>query len=323
MCTAIAWMKGEGYFGRTLDLEHSYGEGVVITPRQYPFVFRHVPAMNTHYALIGMAITAGEYPLYFDAVNEKGLGMAGLNFPGNAHFFEPADGVDNIAPFEFIPWVLGQCGSVAEAQALLARIRLVNTSFSEQMPVAPLHWIIADKNAAITVECMADGLHIYDNPVGVLTNNPPFPHQMDRLRDYQHLSPDQPANTMAPAVVLGHHSKGMGAIGLPGDLSSPSRFARATFFSQHARAYDTEEEQVSQYFHIIGSVNQVAGVNRTHEGDEITVYTSCCNLTTGVYYTTTYHNRQIAAVALQKENLEGTSLVSYPLCTIPQIQYRN
>ena len=189
MCTAATYKTKDFYIGRTLDYEFSYGEEVVVTPRNYPFAFRFQGEMKSHYAMIGTAYVAGDYPLYYDAVNEKGLGMAGLNFVGNAAYADIKPDIDNVAQFEFIPWILSQCASVAEARELLAHMNLTNTPFSEQFPLAQLHWIISDETASITVESMADGLHIYDNPVGVLTNNPPFPQQMFQLNNYMHLSP--------------------------------------------------------------------------------------------------------------------------------------
>ncbi|MGN1235792.1 MAG: linear amide C-N hydrolase, partial [Christensenellaceae bacterium] len=174
MCTAATWKTKHFYIGRTLDYEMSYGDEVTISPRRYPFRFRHMGLMEEHYALIGMAHVAGGYPLYYDAINEKGLGMAGLNFVGNAVYSSCREDKENVAQFEFIPWVLGQCASVREARALLSRMNLVGTPFSEQLPAAQLHWLIADENEAVTVECVADGMKIYDNPAGVLTNNPPF-----------------------------------------------------------------------------------------------------------------------------------------------------
>ena len=84
MCTAATYKSKDFYFGRTLDYEYSYGDQIVITPRNYVFNFRHVDDMKNHYAIIGMAHVAEDYPLYYDAMNEKGVAMAGLNFVGNA-----------------------------------------------------------------------------------------------------------------------------------------------------------------------------------------------------------------------------------------------
>ena len=197
MCTAATYQTKDFYFGRTLDYEFSYGDQIAITPRNYPFSFRHAGEMNTHYAIIGMAHVAGNYPLYYDAINEKGVGMAGLNFVGNATYADVTSDRDNVAQFEFIPWILSQCATLSEVQTLLERMTLVDTPFSEQFPLAQLHWIISDQTGSITVESMADGLHIYENPVGVLTNNPPFPQQMFQLNNFMHLSPKQPVNTFS------------------------------------------------------------------------------------------------------------------------------
>ena len=174
--------------GRTLDYEFSYGDQITVTPRNYPFSFLHMPSLSHHYAMIGMACVMDDYPLYYEAFNEKGLGIAGLNFVGNAVYFDPKPEKDNIAQFELIPWILGTCASLAEAKESLSRINLISTPFKKNLPLAQLHWIIADASGAITVESTADGLHVYDNPVGVLTNNPPFPMQMFSLNNYLHLS---------------------------------------------------------------------------------------------------------------------------------------
>ena len=108
MCTAATYKTKDFYFGRTLDYEFSYGDQIVITPRNYAFNFRHVGDMKNHYAIIGMAHVAEDYPLYYDAMNEKGVAMAGLNFVGNAVYAEIKPDVENIAQFEFIPWILSQ-----------------------------------------------------------------------------------------------------------------------------------------------------------------------------------------------------------------------
>ena len=93
MCTAATYQTKDFYFGRTLDYEFSYGEEIVITPRNYEFNFRHMGQAEEHYAIIGMAHVAGDYPLYYDAINEKGIGMAGLNFVGNAVYAEVTEGM--------------------------------------------------------------------------------------------------------------------------------------------------------------------------------------------------------------------------------------
>lgn len=324
MCTAATYQTKGFYMGRTLDYEFSYGDEITVTPRNYEFQFRHMGSVSSHYAMIGMAHVAGDYPLYYDAMNEKGLGMAGLNFVGNAVFQEVDDTRNNVAQFEFIPWILCQCATLEEAKKLLSRMNLVGTPFSPQLPTAQLHWLIADETGSLTVECMADGLHIYDNPVGVLTNNPPFDKQLFHLNDFMHLSPKQPENTFSQDLNLQSYSRGMGALGLPGDLSSASRFVRVAFTKLNSRSGNSENESVSQFFHILGSVDQQRGCCEVANGKyEITLYTSCCSADTGIYYYTTYENHQISGVNMYRENLDGDTLTRYPLINREQIHMQN
>ena len=323
MCTAVTYQTKDQYFGRTLDLEYSYNEEVVVMPRRFPLAFRTKGRMDSHYAIIGMATVAENYPLYYEAANEHGLAMAGLNFPGNAHYFEKMPGKDNIAPFEFIPWILGQCKDLAQARNMLSKINLCNIHFSEELPLSPLHWIIADKDGAITVESVADGLKIYENPVGVLTNNPPFDYHMTHLCDYLNLTHLPPENRFGN-VELVPYSRGMGAMGLPGDLSSASRFIRATFVKLNSVSGAGEQESVSQFFHILGSVDQQRGCAQMPDGSfEITLYTSCINTDKGIYYYTTYDNSCICAVDMHRCDLDSGQLFQYSLTKEQIINWQN
>ena len=123
---------------------------------------------------------------------------------------------------------------------------------------------------------------------------------------------------------LNIYSKGMGAIGLPGDLSSASRFVRASFTKMNSISGESENESVSQFFHILGSVNQQRGCCEVREGEyEITEYTSCCNVTKGIYYYTTYNNHQINAVDMHKVDLNSSELICYPLIRTQNINFQN
>lgn len=323
MCTAITFKTKDHYFGRNLDLEYSYRETVTITPRGYRFSYRHVDTPKTQHAMIGMATVADDYPLYYEATNEKGLSMAGLNFPGNAVYQDPKPKMDNITPFELIPWVLSQCTGLQEATELLKQCNLVNEPFNDEFSVTPLHWFLADETGSVTLEPMADGLHICENPIGVLTNNPPFEYHIEHLKNYLNLTSAEPNNRFAPTVDLTPYSRGMGAIGLPGDLSSSSRFVRAAFTKLNSRCHDSESASISQFFHILGSVVQQDGCVKVGNAYEKTIYTSCCNTTRGIYYYTTYENSQITAVYLHNSPVSGNRLVCYPLVTGQQIRVEN
>ncbi len=314
MCTAVTYKTKDHYFGRNLDLEYSYNEAVTITPRKYELPFRKMGIIKEHYAIIGMAYIVDDYPLYYDATNEKGLSMAGLNFSGNAVYRLCIVGQDNVSSFEFIPWVLAQCKNVNEAKNLISRINLAAINFNEELPLTPLHWIIADRESAITVEAVKEGIKVYDNEIGVLTNNPPFDYQMFNLNNYMSMSKDKPVNSFADGLKLNTYSNGMGALGIPGDLSSMSRFVRAAFTKLNSVSGESEKESISQVFHILGAVEQQRGLVRIREDEyEITVYSSCCNTDKGIYYYKTYDNSQIKAVDMFKEDLESSTLVSYDI----------
>ncbi len=321
MCTSVCTCFGDRYFGRNLDVELSYGESVVIMPRSYVFNFRKVAPVKNPYAIIGMAKVVEGVPLFFDAFNEKGLAMAGLAFAGNADYKSVCDNLDNIASFEFIPWILLQCENITQAKDLLKKINVANISFSKDLPTTPLHFMISDKECSIVVECVKEGVMVYDNPLEVLTNNPPFPIQLFNLNNYMSLSPNPPNNNFHKSIHLKKYSRGMGAIGLPGDLSSQSRFVKAAFTKLNSYIpYISENSAVSQFFHILYSVYQQKGCVRLESSEyEYTEYSSCCNLTRGIYYYTTYENSRITAIDMYRENLEGTNLIEYPLVIENQI----
>lgn len=314
MCTAVTFKTEDHYFGRNLDLERSYGEGVVITPRNYRFDMRCVSPLCEHYAMIGMAAVVEGYPLYFEATNEKGLSMAGLNFPDNAEYKEYDASKDNITPFEFIPWVLGKCANIQDAQCLLNRINLVKINFTEKLPLSPLHWIISDKERSITVESVKSGLKVYENPYGVLTNNPTFDYHRMNLNNYMGLHEGFSVNKLSPTKKLDNYSLGMGAYGLPGDFSSASRFVRAFFVKEKSCSGNSEKESVSQFFHILGSVAMPKGCVLAANGDyEYTRYSSCCNTDKGLYYYKTYYNSTIRSVDMYAVDLDGRDVYTYPV----------
>ena len=320
MCTAISYRQGDHYFGRNLDMVKGYREEITITPKNYVFRFRNGQNIFHHYAMIGMATVANGYPLYYEATNEKGLSMAGLNFPDNAAYFPRAAGKDNIAPFELIPWVLSQCSTVEEANALLLHVNIWMLPFNREYLLTPLHWLIADRNSSMVVESTYEGLKLYANPAGVLTNNPPFPYHLTNLANYRHLSPKDEN----PAFCgIGAYSGGMGALGLPGDYSSASRFIKAAFLRRNSQSHGQEGDHVRQFFHLLNAVAMPRGAVELADGLEITLYSSCCNTDKGIYYYTTYENSRISAVYLHHENLNAEGLITYPVRKFSEVFVQN
>lgn len=324
MCTCIDFKTRDTYFGRNLDLEYRFGEKIVITPRQYEFALKNGKAIHTKYAMIGTATVVNEYPLYAEASNEKGLSMAGLYFPGNACFFEEKETMLNLTPYELIPYFLGLYETVAQVREVLKDLNITNTPFAENLPVTELHWMISDGKDCIVMEQMQDGLKIYDNPVGVLTNNPPFPYHLMNLNNYSNLTPHFGKSTFAENLALQQYGQGMGAIGLPGDASPASRFVRAAFHKWNSVCDEDEMSSVSQFFHILDSVAMVQGATITSEGkNDITTYSCCINTTQGIFYYKTYTNNQITAVRMTECEKTKQELTVYEMLEEQQIRYEN
>ncbi len=325
MCTAIRLISNDVYVGRNLDYDFSFGEEIVITPRNYIFKFKHANCIKKHYAIIGMAHVENNYPLYYDAMNEKGLAITGLNFVGNAFYSANiSNSKTNIAQFELVPYLLSKCSNVKEAIELLHNTNVMSTPFNEHFPCASLHYMIADKNECVTVEFVKVGMKIYKNKVNVLTNNPPFKEQLFNLNNYSKLSNKDPINTFSPFIDLTNYSRGMGSIGLPGDPSSMSRFVKATFVLHNSIFNKDDTSSINQFFHILHSVEQQKGICEVKENEyEYTIYSSCMNLRTGIYYYTTYNSHTVHAVNMNNINLENKDLSRYEMINQEIIKFQN
>ena len=210
-----------------------------------------------------------------------------------------------------------------EAKELLYSTNIISADFNDDFKSTPLHWMISDRDSSITVECVDDGLKIYYNPVSVLTNNPEFPIQIFNLNNYMSLTREEPETRFAEGFDFCKYSRGMGALGLPGDNSSMSRFVHAVFTRLNSVCGESENESISQFFHILGTVSQTRGTVRADDSFMTTIYTSCCNTDKGIYYYTTYENNQISAVNMYNENLDMNELLIYNLESEQQINYQN
>lgn len=302
MCTAIHLPGQPHLFGRTLDLENNCGASIVITPRTFDLALPSPPQAPAATALLGVARLENGQPLYFDAINEHGLGMAALHFPGNAVYLPPRADRHNVPSYALIPWVLHHCQTLTQARELLQKTNVTAAAFCDALPPSPLHWMLAAADGALVIEPTSDGLQLYENPSGVLTNNPPFPYHTAHLDDVRHLTPDSFADA---------YSKGLGAVGLPGDFSSASRFVRAAFVKRNLLAGDTPTEQITQFFHLMDAISVPRGCVRDTQGTPFfTQYTTCADTQNGVYYFKTHQNNRIRAVRLSDFDPNATT----PFC---------
>lgn len=303
MCTAVYFERGN-IFGRTLDLECSLGESVFSVPRDFPLVYKNIGREEHHFAFVGMAYVSDGYPLFFDGMNECGLAVAGLNFPGCARYCKPKVGYTNLASFEIIQYVLSRADTLRSAEELLRSVRVTDEAFAEGLQPTPLHFIISSKDGTLVLEPREDGLVLTKSSHGVLSNAPELSYHLTRTADFRALSPSLGDNRFAPKSELSVYSRGLGAFGLPGDFSSSSRYVRALFMKSHTLIEEPygERERLSAFFHIMDTVSVPLGCVVTDGGAPVsTVYTSAMDLDTLCYYYKSYGDGEVRATKLKAD----------------------
>lgn len=314
MCTGIRFSddKGNMYAGRNLDWECGYGEGITIAPRNYERQYAFVPAATGH-ATIGTCIIVNDMPLYFDCGNEKGLYIAGLNFPGYAQFEkDQVPGKINIATYEFPLWVASEFATVDEVEAALEQVAIVGKQVSDQYPVAQLHFFICDAKRSIVVEYMADGMHVHHDDVDVLTNQPTFSWQMEHLRSYLNLSPEFVPSVKWGAAELTPYGSGGQVTGMPGSTYSPDRFVRVAYYNTHYPVQTGENANVTRLYRTLGSVEQILGGALMEDGkSEYSVYTGGFSAATNTYYMSLYEDPTIKAYPMDATSLDGADLYTF------------
>ena len=328
MCTSFNIQSEErhNFFGRNLDLAYNVNECPLILPRNYQLEDKVTGNMlKTKKAIIGMGTVIDGHPSMVDAMNEKGLVCAGLNFEGFAHFEEkPVPGKINIAPYDFIYWVVSNHETIDEVKGALSNIELVNVPLNEKTPVPTLHWMITDKTGqSIVVEKTKDKLAVYDNPVGVMTNQPTFDWHLMNLNGYLYITPHQPKETRWSDQVLKIHGVGAGTLGMPGDSHSISRFVRIAYARAHMPVIEDDISAITQCFNMLDYVKMVKGGVITDGMEEKTTYSACMDQEKGIYYYKTYGNNRINAVDMNKEDLDGDELISFSYLTKQDINYQN
>lgn len=288
MCTAI---KYENYFGRNFDLDFEFEQNILLMPRYFEIKRRNTAPLTDHFAVLGMGIISDGFPLYYDAVNEKGLCMAGLNFPGYAKYNDTEKDRENVTTFELIPSVLGTAQDVNEAIEYIKSINITSVPFSKIYPVTPLHWMIADKDRSVIIEAEERGIRIYENTADILTNSPAYDTQLFNLSNYMSVSPRAPKNRFSDKLDLKSYSFGMGGLGLPGDFSSMSRFVKGAFILHNSPKALPGENGRAHFYRLLYSVAMTKGAVLTESGmPEYTQYSSCIDLCELCYSFTSYNS---------------------------------
>ena len=326
MCTALSFkINNKCFFGRNMDLPYFFGQRPIFIPAGFEYLNR-VSAKNDvlQKSILGMGTIIDGHPAMAEAMNNKGLACAGLNFSGYACFSSQTDNTKvNIAPYDFILWALSNFSTVKEVQNACKKLNLVSIPINESTPVSQLHWMLCDRSGdSIVVEATESGILVYDNPVGVMTNNPEFPWHITNLREYLKISAANPENANWSNFELSPLGVGAGTLGMPGDFSSVSRFVRAAFIKANLPKDIEPGDEVGQFFHMLDYCAMVKGGVLTADGVyDYTTYSSCMDLTSGIYYFKNYNNSRINAVSLC--NCKSSEVVSFPYVDTQDIKYLN
>ena len=311
MCTAINVKLHDTYFGRNLDLDYSFDAKIIVVPRNYKIVFKKEDPILSHYAMIGVGVVVDDYPLFADAINEKGLSIAALNFPFNAKYYEYNSHKKNLATYELILYLLATCINLKQVKEKLDGINLLDEDFNSSIKLTPLHFLISDKNSSIVLETTKDGMTVYDNKFNILTNNPPFKYQIEYLSNFDKLTNQSADPTTISLSSQLFYSYGSGGYGLPGDYSSSSRFIKANYVKKYLIPSNEELENVRSAFSVLDSVYMPYGSIKTALGYEHTLYTTIYNSSKGILYYKTYENPNINEVLISKYDLDGKNILKF------------
>jgi len=312
-CTTLLITAKDGAVvsGRTMEFGFDVKSEVMVVPAGTPMT-GSLPGgatgikYTTKYGMIGA--NALGFPVIVDGINEQGLFVSDLYFPGYAGYADvtPENASRAMASYEIGNWLLGNFATVDEVRAHLQDIVLVSTAVEALGGPPPLHFIIRDRSGkSLVIEPLEGKLKVYDDPVGVLTNSPSFDWHLTNLRNYIGLTAQNvPSLQLGGNFTLPQFGQGTGMFGLPGDATPPSRFVRAVAYSQTALPVSTAAEAVLQVFHIMNSFDIPLGSVREKSGDAIhvdyTVWTSVADLKNDRWYFRTYNDQALRLVDLHK-----------------------
>lgn len=309
MCTSIVTksLDDKHFLSRTMDFGFELGAVPAFCPRNYEWVGdTDQKKYNTTYSLVGAGKNLGKY-IFADGINECGLSCASLYLPGEVNY-SPSTVSDkiNLAPHEFLLWILSTCSSIEELRNNIKKINLVDSPVALLGITTPLHWIITDKTGkTVVIEPTTTDLELLDNPVDVMTNSPQLDWHIQNLRNYLGLNPNQKDDQVFGTYKAIPFSQGTGTSRLPGSFTPPDRFVRAAFLKEYIQPAKNEEEAITNIWYILDSVRIPKGVVLKRDGsDDYTQYTAAMCSESLIYYFTPYGNNSIQTVQLTTDMIE-------------------
>ena len=327
-CTGITLTSGDGahVYARTIewggsDLNSRY----VVVPRGYsqrsmlPDGTADGMEMKARYGYVGLAVEKPEFVA--EGLNEKGLSAGLFYFPGYGRYetYNSALKATTVADLQFVAAVLGSCADVDDVRRFIGKVHVVGI-----VPQAStVHWRFADNTGKqIVLEYIDGKARIHDNLLGVLTNSPSFDWQMTNLNNYVNLHSGSAESHPFGAVTLSQFGAGSGMLGLPGDVTPPSRFVRAAFMQTSAPQYATAQQTVFEAFHILNNFDIPIGVEfasgqKPTDIPSATQWTSACDTRNLVVYYRTMYDSSIRSIDLGKIDFGRVTYRSAPLDATP------
>lgn len=319
MCTSLTLTNQaqQHFLARTMDFGFQLEGRPVVIPRNYVWKKQFNGSQQTKYGFLGTGRNLGEYFLA-DGINEKGLAIAELYFLNEAKYSsEEKEASINLAPHEFIIWLLGEIESISELRKRITEIQIVEKEVPVLGFVPPLHYIVTDKTGeTVVVESDSGELVIKDNPVGVMTNSPEFGWHLKNLNNYLSVQPNNFSNKKINEYEIKPFGQGSGTYGLPGGYTSPERFVRTVYLRALIESGETADDSLNAMFKILDNVTIPKGVNIKNDGSiDYTQYRAVFDVSNGTYYFNPYETQEVFELTLTEELLTEDEPVEFKYST--------
>ncbi len=326
-CTGITLRGEDGSVvpARTIewggsDLNSKY----VVVPRGYSQT-SYVPGgekagmvFEAKYGYVGLAVEQEEFVA--EGLNEAGLSAGLFYFPryGAYENYDEALKATSISDLQLVPWILATCQTIDEVKAAVASVHVVGVD----PRASTAHWRFTDVSGRQVVLEITEGkVHFFDNPFGVLTNSPGFEWQLTNLNNYVNLLPGTVATNELGSITLTSFGAGSGFLGIPGDVTPPSRFVRAALYQASTPQAKTADDVVRQCFQLLNNFDIPVGIE-TAKGEQhadipsATQWTSATDIVNRKIYYRTMYNSAIRCIDLRTIRFDK---VKYQVASLDEV----
>ncbi len=323
-CTGITLKSrnGDTVVARTMDWSREEMDNMyIVAPRGYtatsilPDGETGGMQFTSKYGYVGLGMEQAEFIV--DGMNEAGLSAALFYFPGYGKYveYDAAYKDQTIADLQLVSWILSQFSTIDELKSAIRNVRIVHVD-----PRADtVHWRITDATGAQVVLEIIDGVpQFYDSELGVLTNSPGYPWHLLNLNNYVNLRGGAAEPTMLGGLTLRPFGAGSGFLGLPGDMTPPSRFVRAAFFQSYSIPQQNGFESAMQAFHILNNFDVSTGIQfaigtSPTNMPSATQWTIATDMTNRIIYYHTMYDRTLRSIDLKTIDFETVAFQSHSL----------